>query len=111
MVVLQLVSIWLATIVSGFDVESIIVSGPVISILGIIICLLGLLKRDWWVALTGISALFYSMLVFIFIASFEITPVEAQQPVPMFNATYAMLMTPNCILMVLRRLFNVHKGN
>jgi len=98
LVVLQLVGIAVAVVAGLVDIESIVVSGPVLSLLGLLIAVLSIPCRAWQGILFGASAIIMSIACFAAIAGLGLSPHEAQFPIGSAICVYAVVALPLGIL-------------
>ncbi|MEZ6061558.1 MAG: hypothetical protein R3C19_14525 [Planctomycetaceae bacterium] len=93
-VFLILVGVMLLTIVGGtiaahIDIESIIVSGAIVSLLGISIAVLAMRVRRWTGVMFGLSGPAITLFCFLLINIQEWSPGDAQVPVSRIVTVYA----------------------
>lgn len=93
--ILQLLGVSVATAASTIQIESIVVSGPLLSLLGLTIAVAAwALRRSTAAALFGLSVMILSAGVFGLIVSLPWSPDDAQYPVPLILIGYEYLITP-----------------
>lgn len=100
--VLQVLGISGAVIAAAVDIESIVVTGPVFTVLGILVALGSLASRSPYNAVFGLSAGAMSLACLVWIASLSWSPSDAQQPVTTALLCYETLIVPIGLL-ALRR--------
>jgi hypothetical protein len=64
------------------EVESIIVTGVVASFIGLVLLIIGLIKKRIWAISNAVNTLLAVLVVFASIWIFELSPSEAKKPVP-----------------------------
>ncbi|MCA9058341.1 MAG: hypothetical protein KDA85_07575 [Planctomycetaceae bacterium] len=96
--VLQVATVLIGTIVAWFEIESIIVTGPLLTVLGITVLTMAIRIQSMLGALVGGSGPTISLLVFLVILVFDLGPREAQIPVSVIASLYAMTCVPLIII-------------
>ena len=94
MCVIQALGIAIGVVVAAMEIESIIVSGPVLSLLGLAIALNWRRSRSLATLAYGLSPSLLSLLVFALINIMEWGPREATTPVMMLLLAYEILFVP-----------------
>ncbi len=94
LVVVQVVGILVAVCLAVRDIESIMVSGPVVSVIGLLVGLMSLRRYDGVGLLFGLSALSMSVLCLSVIYGLEWGPHEAALPISCLLIAYAILSLP-----------------
>jgi hypothetical protein len=93
MTYLSVAAMVLATLAAILNVESVIVSGPVLALLGVIMVVCGFSRRQralWWPGLAhwGICGLFVGLVNML-----HWSPSDARVPFPIMGAIYTVAMT------------------
>jgi hypothetical protein len=83
-----------AVIGAAFDIESIVVTGPILSLSGLAVTLIGWGFRSSSMALFGISIPSFSMAIFLWITFQAWSPAEAQLPVTTALIGYQLVILP-----------------
>ena len=79
---LLLISIGVAVIIAAHDIESIVITGPLFSVIGLVLCIVWFFhRRGLWAPLVALSLPAVSLAVFFLIYTRRWSPQEAQQPV------------------------------
>ena len=101
---LQILGVSGAVIAAAIDIESIVVTGPVFSVLGILVALGSLASRSAFNAIFGLSAVAMSLFCLTLIASLSWSPGDAQKPVSTILICYETLLLPVGLLALYRTL-------
>jgi len=101
---LQILGVCGAVIAAAIDIESIVVTGPVFSVLGVLVAHGSLASRSAFNAIFGLSAVAMSLSCLIWIASLSWSPGDAQKPVTTVLICYETLLLPVGLLALYRTL-------
>jgi len=101
---LQLLGVSAAVVAATYDIESIVVTGPVFSILGALVALGSFASRSPFNAVLGLSAGAMSLFCLVWIASLSWSPNDAQKPVSTVLICYETLLLPLGLLALYRTL-------
>lgn len=101
---LQILGVSGAVIAAAIDIESIVVTGPVFSVLGVLVAPGSLASRSAFNAIFGLSAVAMSLSCLIWIASLSWSPDDAQKPVTTVLICYETLILPVGLLALYRTL-------
>lgn len=99
---LQVLGVSGAVVAAVVDIESIVVTGPVFSVLGVLVALGSLASRSAFNAVLGLSADAMSLFCLVLIASLSWSPDEAQKPVSTILICYETLLLPVALLAMYR---------
>jgi hypothetical protein len=94
LVAAQLLAIGGSVLAATIEIESIVGTGPVVSVLGLIVAASARRNRSLGALLLGLSAGLLSLFVFALIAVQDWGPSDAAQPVSMILITYEMVAAP-----------------
>ena len=100
---LQSIVIVASLAIEAYHHASIIGSGPIFSIVGVVIAILALRSRDPASAVFGVSALFFSSLIVFLINYNSWGPPQGDRPITILSYVYAALALPSAIWLVLAR--------
>lgn len=87
-----------AAMLSLVTIESIMFTGGIGSVLGLIVVLVAAPRRQLIGMLTGLSALGVSLFVLLLIALTGMSPVEASAPIPPLLGGYTFVLLPSLII-------------
>jgi hypothetical protein len=91
-IVLQMLVAVVGTAAAFVDVETIVITGPILSIFGIFGGIACVRKRYGFGALIGASGPVICLAIFLIIQLFSWGPSEAQEPVPLIGAVYMAIL-------------------
>lgn len=94
-IVLQMLVAVVGSAAAFVNVESIVATGPILSVIGIFGTIACVRKRYYFGALIGASGPVISVAIFLTIFKFNWSPTAAQEPVPLMGAVY---MAVFCIM-------------
>lgn len=95
LLILQLMTALIGNVAAFVDVETIVASGPILSILGILVTIASLRRRfhlGLWIGMSGPAI---SLIIFLVIFLQHWNPSEAQKPIPILAALYVAVV---CLL-------------
>ncbi len=92
--VVQLLGIGGSVVASTVEIESIVFTGPCLSVLGIVVACGWSASRNVSTLIFGLSTGFVSVFVFILIVSQSWSPSEARVPVPLVLLGYELIFIP-----------------
>jgi hypothetical protein len=103
--------ILVAIAAQAFDIESILVSGPILALVGFVIALFAFRQRDIAATQLGVSAIAFALLIvilinyyhMILINYFEWGPRSAEGPVRILSCIYAIFAFPAAMWLFYRR--------
>jgi hypothetical protein len=101
---LQILGVSGAVIAAAINIESIVVTGPVFSVLGVLVALGSRASRSVFNAIFGLSAIAMSLSCLIWIAALSWSPGDAQKPVTTALICYETLLLPVGLLALYRTL-------
>ena len=87
-IMMQMLVAVVGTAAAFVDVHTIVVTGPILSIVGIFVTIACVRKRYGFGTLIGVSGPVISLAIFLIIQLFSWGPSEAQEPVPLIGALY-----------------------
>jgi len=89
-----------------FEVRTILAGGPMISLLGIYVAVLGLKRSSRLAVTAGLSAVGFSLFVFLLIWGLRLGPAQASGPVCLMGSIYAAVSVPLlvCVAVAANRL-------
>jgi hypothetical protein len=87
-IVLQMLVVLVGLGVSFSNIYSILVSGPTLSIVGLLTAILCWRRGPWWGLMLGGSGPLFSILIFALINVLDWGPQDAESPVPKFGLGY-----------------------
>ncbi|MCA9061775.1 MAG: hypothetical protein KDA96_01870 [Planctomycetaceae bacterium] len=99
---LQLITIVLGTVACLIDVESVVVTGPILTFFGIIVVIVAIRIRLLMGTIYGASGPLISLFVLGVIVLFGLRPAQAQVPVSVIAMVYAMASIPSGIILFTR---------
>ena len=91
-IILQMLVAVVGTAAAFVDVETIVATGPILSIFGIFGTIVCVRKRYYFGALTCASGPVISVAIFLVIFLLNWSPTEAQEPVPLIGAVYLAIL-------------------
>ena len=91
-VILQMLVAVVGTAAAFVNVESIVATGPILSLVGIFGTIVCVRKRYYFGALIGISGPLISVAIFLMIFLLNWSPGDAQEPVPLMGAVYLAML-------------------
>jgi hypothetical protein len=91
---IQLLGISGSVIAASAEVESIVGTGPVFSVLGLVVCIGWIFSRSLATIVFGLSASVVSLFLFGLIAGLRWSPQEASVPVPLILLAYEAVIVP-----------------
>lgn len=94
----QTFGILLAVVLAVIDIESIVISGPILSVTGALIAFLAHHRDHLLGLLFGLSPPTVAAFCLFVIAMLEWSPADAQVPVAAFLVLYGLLCVPICVL-------------
>lgn len=94
LIVAQVIGTSVAVILSIVDVETIVGSGPILSVIGLVVAFAGLVKGNRAAILFGLSATAMSLFLFALINRLRWGPSEASLPVSIILLVYEGFMVP-----------------
>lgn len=97
---LQLLTVIVGLGFARWKVDSIVGTGPILSILGIVLAILSYRKGLLSGVLLGLSAPAFSVMVFLIIFLQNWSPHDAQQPVPVIIGIYLLAVLSTGLLML-----------
>lgn len=103
LIVAQVVGILAAVAASVIDIETIVVSGPLLSLVGLLLGLVSFRRNDGIGLLFGLSTPSVAVLCFCIIFGLRWGPHDAAFPIPCLLAAFAILSVPAGVV-ALRRL-------
>lgn len=83
-----------ALVFASYDIETIVISGPVFGLTGLMAAVTAVRHRDTRVAFLGASAPVFALFVFLLIFYSGWGPSEADQPVQAISAAYSLAALP-----------------
>ncbi|MBC8872871.1 MAG: hypothetical protein H8E44_25840 [Planctomycetes bacterium] len=83
-----------SVIASAAEVESIVGTGPVFSVLGLVVCIGWIYSRSLATFVFGLSAIVISLFVLTLIVGLHWSPGEASVPVPLILLAYEAVIVP-----------------
>ena len=89
--------------VEAYEHESIIGSGPVLSLVGLAIAILAFRGRDHFAMVFGGSAIAFALLIVFLINYNSWSPSQGNQPITIMSFTYAACALPVSAWLVLAR--------
>jgi len=92
--IFQILGLSIAVIVAAVDIESIIVSGPILSITGLVAALSWRFCRSVFLGALGLSAPAMSLFLLLLISGLNWSPSDAQVPVTAILIGYEVLIAP-----------------
>jgi hypothetical protein len=100
--------LFLLTLLAGvwfeyYEIESIVASGPILALVGILICFLAYRERDRSGILLGSSAISLCVLVFLLIFLNRWSPEQATKPVTVVSWVYTAMASPFAVYLGCRR--------
>lgn len=101
LLVAQAMGILIGAVCAVFEIESIMASGPILSLSGGLIALLSFHRDRLMGLLFGLAAPTVAMFCLFVIATRNWSPPEAQIPVSLFLVVFGLLCVPACALAVL----------
>jgi len=104
--VLQLITVCVGVPIAWFNIESILFSGPIVSILGLLTTILAIRARSGntlLLSIFGLSGPAISVGTFALIAYQEWSPSDAQEPVSMLLIWYVLIVVPMGLVCVFGR--------
>ena len=103
--VLQIVLAFVVPAVASVQIESILGTGPALSVVGLMLVIAARPLGSWAVTLFGLSAPLVSAFCACLIAWFDWGPTEAHHPIVTISTLYALLILPLAVLTI-RQLWN-----
>ena len=91
-IILQMLVAVVGTAAAFVDVETIVATGPILSIFGIFGTIVCVRKRYYFCALTCASGPVISVAIFLVIFLLNWSPTAAQEPVPLIGAVYMAIL-------------------
>jgi hypothetical protein len=91
-IILQMIVAVVGTAAAFVDVETIVATGPILSIFGIFGTIACVRKRYYLGALIGASGPVISVAIFLVIFLLNLSPTAAQKPVPLMGAVYMAVL-------------------
>ena len=91
-IILQMLVAVVGTAAAFVDVETIVATGPILSIFGIFGTIACVRKRYYLGALIGASGPVISVAIFLAIFLLNLSPTAAQEPVPLMGAVYMAVL-------------------
>ena len=91
-IILQMLVAVVGTAAAFGDVETIVATGPILSIFGIFGTIVCVRKRYYFGALTCASGPVISVAIFLVIFLLNWSPTAAQEPVPLIGAVYMAIL-------------------
>ena len=91
-IILQMIVAVVGTAAAFVDVETIVATGPILSIFGIFGTIVCVRKRYYFGALTCASGPVISVAIFLVIFLLNWSPTAAQEPVPLIGAVYMAIL-------------------
>ena len=91
-IIMQMLIAVVGTAAAFVDVETIVATGPILSVFGIFGTIACVRKRYDFGALIGASGPVISVAIFLIIQLFNWGPTEAQEPVPLIGAVYMAIL-------------------
>ena len=91
---LQVLATLVAAAAAAVDVESIIGTGPALTVAGVALVIVARPARSWWVLAMSLSAPAVCIFCAALIVACEWGPSDAQTPISIIAAGYAVLATP-----------------
>jgi hypothetical protein len=101
---LQLLGISGSVIASAIEIESIVVTGPLFTFIGLAAACGWIISRDVSILVFGLSTGVLSLFVFLVIVSLEWSPSDAEFPVPLMLLGYEVMVIPVGLLSMYRML-------
>ena len=94
LMILQSLVIILALVAQAYDIESILGSGPIFAVMGLLIGGIGFRTHNHPAAWYGISAVAFALLIVFLINFNEWGPAEAERPVTILSVGYGLVACP-----------------
>ena len=95
---LQILGLSIAVIVAAVDIESIVVSGPILSTIGLVAALSWRFCRSVFLGALGLSAPAMSLFLLLLISGLNWSPSDAQVPVTAILIGYEVLIAPFALI-------------
>jgi hypothetical protein len=108
---LQLLGISGSVIASAIDVESIVVTGPIFTVLGLAVACGWFVSRHLSTWVFGLSVGIISIFLLILIVSLDWSPSDAQYPVSLVLLGFEIAVVPVGLLSIYRTLVVTHRDN
>jgi hypothetical protein len=87
--ILKMVAIGIGTVAALIDIESIVATGPIISLLGLPVAIISIRNARYLGIVFGLSGLAITIACFLLIFNLQWSPHEAQMPVSAIGVCYA----------------------
>lgn len=91
-IILQMIVAVVGTAAAFVDVQTIVATGPILSVFGIFGTIACVRKRYYFGALIGASGPVISVVIFLVIFLLNWSPTAAQKPVPLTGAVYIVIL-------------------
>ena len=91
-IIMQMLIAVVGTAAAFVDVETIVATGPILSIFGIFGTIVCVRKRYYFGALIGASGPVISVAIFFVILLLNWSPTAAQEPIPLIGAVYMAIL-------------------
>jgi hypothetical protein len=102
-IVIQAILIVIALAFEAYMHESIVCSGPIFSLFGLVIAILAFRNRDHIAAFFGCSAIVFTLLIVFLINYNSWGPPQGDLPITIMSFTYAVLALPVSLHLVFAR--------
>ena len=94
LLLLCMATIGIGVVLSVVDVETIVGSGPVLSVLCLVALVVAIRKSYFWGGMFGVSGIVITLTCFALISMLRWSPKDAEIPIPVILAGYSMLAIP-----------------
>jgi len=94
LMLLQSFVIIMALVAQAYDIESILGSGPIFAVVGLLIGGIGFRTHNHLAAWYGLSAVAFALLIVFLISHNEWGPAEAERPVIILSVGYGLVACP-----------------
>ena len=84
------------------DVESVVVTGPIEAILGLIILIFAIVYRHFIGILLGVSMIGISLLLFLLVVTLQWSPKDAELPFSFLTSVYLLFSLPMLVYLLMR---------
>ena len=95
---IQILLLSVAVIIAAIEIETIVASGPVLSVTGVVVAIYGWRSRSIPAGIVGLSAFLMSIFLVVLINLLDWSPRAAQFPVSVILMVYEAIITPVALI-------------